>query len=172
MNSKLRLPAVVVAISILVAACGQETPPPRTGGSRPVRLPSTPTELPQFDLPRFEELLGQLQGQVVVVNVWGSWCGPCIEEAPVLADVSSEYLGKVQFIGVDILDQLAPAREFIRKYGWPYPSVFDPPGHIRDGLGFVGQPVTAIYDRSGQSILVWSGAISTARLTEEIEKVL
>ena len=172
MNRKLRLPAVIVAMSILVAACGQNDPPPDADGPVRVRLPSTPTELPQFDLAQFEELLGQLRGQVVVVNVWGSWCGPCIEEAPVLTEVSTEYLGRVQFIGVDILDQLEPAREFIRKYGWPYPSVFDPPGHIRDGLGFVGQPVTAIYDRSGQSTLVWSGAISKARLTEEIEKVL
>ena len=47
-------------------------------------------------------------------------------------------------VGVDVLDKRGPARDFIRKYKWGYPSVFDPTAAIRDDLGFIGQPVTPL----------------------------
>jgi hypothetical protein len=86
--------------------------------------------------------------------------------------VARAYEGRVQFIGIDILDQREPARAFIREFGWPYPSVFDPRGDIRDGLGFVGQPITVVYDAAGKSVFVWSGAISRDVLVEELDSVV
>jgi hypothetical protein len=58
------------------------------------------------------------------------------------------YGDRVRFIGVDILDQRASARDFMSEFGWTYPSVYDPSGAIRDGLGLLGQPVTLFYDES------------------------
>jgi len=100
----------------------------------------------------------------VVVNFWASWCGPCIVDGPHLAQVSKEFEGKAQFIGVDLQDQPGPARAFITKYGWTYPSVADPLEDIRDGLGLVGQPITVIYDGGGVRRFVWGGAIPVETL--------
>ncbi len=131
---------------------------------------------PGFALPRLDTrgdlALSSLRGKVVLVNFWASWCPPCEDEAPHLAEVSEEYAGEVQFLGVDIVDAREPAREFIRRYGWGYPSVFDPSAAIRDGLGYVGQPITLVYDREGE--LAWdkTGTIDADELREQIENVL
>jgi thiol-disulfide isomerase/thioredoxin len=162
--------AVAALAGVLLAACSDG----RRGstGAPTSLLPTDRLALPQFDLARFQALLEELRGTPVVVNVWGSWCPPCIDEAPDLASVSREFLGRVQFVGVDILDALGPAREFIRRFDWPYPSVFDPTGAIRDGLGYVGQPVTLVYDRDGGLSFVWQGTITAELLRREIRKVL
>ena len=63
-------------------------------------------------------------GKVLVVNVWGSWCPPCREEAPGLRRVSEEARDRgVQFIGIDVRDNDGAARAFERKYKITYPSI-------------------------------------------------
>ena len=150
-------------------ACPQVTAP--EGLSAPM-LPGTTCSLPEFDPARFRELLGQLRGVPVVVNIWGSWCGPCLEEAPDLSRVAREFEGRVQFLGVDINDLRVPAQNFIRRFRWPYPSVFDQPGAIRDSLGLVGQPHTVIFDARGRRTLAHAGAISERQLRAELRKLL
>jgi thiol-disulfide isomerase/thioredoxin len=135
-------------------------------------LPTDRLALPQIDPAGYETLLAELRGSPVVVNFWGSWCGPCVEEAPDLAAVAREYEGRVQFLGIDILDAREPARDFIRRFDWPYPSVFDPTGAVRDALGYVGQPITLVYDSGGELAFEWNGAIDADRLRREIREVL
>src|SRR5436309_643204 len=126
------LSAVIVLITAGSCGGGGENGP---AAAKP--LPSSPSALPTYNAREFRQLLGQLHGKPVVVNVWASWCGPCIFEAPELAVVAAAYKDQVQFIGVDIQDQLKPARAFIQKFQWTYPSVFDPDGSIRDSFGLV-----------------------------------
>jgi thiol-disulfide isomerase/thioredoxin len=164
--------AVGVIGLVLFAACGNGAQP-RTGQSKaPVVVPSNPTALPRFTPAQFRELLVSLRGKPVVVNIWASWCGPCTLEAPGLAREANRTQGQVQFLGVDIIDHMPPARAFIRKYRWPYLSVFDPTGAIRDDLGFIGQPITVIYDASGKKAFTHSGAISEGDLRAAIDDVL
>jgi thiol-disulfide isomerase/thioredoxin len=171
---------LLVPLLVLVltgSACfGRDQPPDGTQspgtGSQGSLLPADPLALPDFTPAQFQQLLEELRGTPVVVNVWGSWCPPCRTEAPELATVSETYQGRVQFVGVDILDQREPARAFIEEFGWAYPSVFDPEGDIRDALGYVGQPVTVLYDEAGDSVFVWSGAISEDILVEELDRVV
>ena len=165
-------PLLIVA-ALLASACSSNREGASTATNRSADLlPTTPTQLPTFDLERFEQLLRQLRGRPVLANIWASWCGPCTVEAPHLAAAAKAYRGRVQFLGVDILDQTAPAREFVKRYGWIYPSVFDPNGSIRDGLGFVGQPITILYDAAGKQVFTWSGATTQKQLTTELEKVV
>jgi len=130
-------------------------------------LPATPTALPEFDPDLFRQLLAQLRGRPVVVNVWASWCGPCIEEAPGLARLARQFQ-RIQFIGVNVSDQRGAAAAFIRKYDWTFPSVFDPTGAIRTDLGFIGVPVTVILDSSGKQVFTRSGAIDESELRKEL----
>lgn len=156
---------------ILLAACADAPTSPGGRASGPL-LPKSPTALPRFSPTEFRQLVASLKGKPVVVNIWASWCGPCNAEAPGLANVAREFEGKVQFLGVDILDRLQPARDFIRKYRWPYPSVFDPNGAIRDDLGFVGQPITIVYDAAGNQNSLWSGAVDEQALRTALNEVL
>jgi len=167
-----RLVAAMAMAGVLLAACSET---PASSGRSPngmVALPASPTALPRFTPAQFQQLLVSLRGKPVVVNIWASWCGPCIEEAPGLARVARASQGEVQFLGVDIIDHLSPARAFIRRYGWPYPSVFDPMGAIRDHLGFIGQPVTVVYDASGRQVLTHSGAIPEEDLQKAVDEAL
>ena len=134
-------------------------------------LPTDAAALPQFDLATFQRLLSELRGTPVVVNVWGSWCGPCKQEAPELAAAHRRFGREVQFVGVDVLDARGSARAYQERYGLTFPSVFDPPGAIRDGLGLLGQPTTLFYDASGKLVERWSGPISTAALDRYIGEI-
>src|SRR5262245_59584962 len=112
--ARLLLAAALLALAAAACGGGQAGPSagPATGAGG--TLPTSPTELPPFRPAEFQSLLKDLHGQPVVVNVWASWCGLCTQEAPHLADLSAAYQGRAQFVGVDILDQLAPARAFIQ----------------------------------------------------------
>ena len=157
-------------LAFLAGSCGRE--PTRTSPRGGSLLPEDRLALPEFGLAGYRALIQELRGTPIVVNFWGSWCPPCEAEAPDLAEVSSQYRGDVQFLGVDILDERRPARDFILRHDWQYPSVFDPTGAIRDGLGYVGQPITLIYDRRGDLAFEWNGVVTAELLRRELRKVV
>jgi thiol-disulfide isomerase/thioredoxin len=163
--------AFIAALALMASACAPERGTGRGAEARSL-LPQNRLTLPTFDLETYRALLDELRGRPVVVNFWGSWCPPCAAEAPGLAEVSSEFEGEVQFVGVDILDARPPARAFIVRSDWQYPSVFDPTGSIRDGLGYVGQPITLVYDSGGSLAFEWIGAVAEDQLRREIRRVL
>jgi len=154
---------------LVLAGCGGTSPGHLQRGAL---LPRSATALPQYDPKTFQRLLTQLHGEPVVVNVWASWCGPCVTEAPMLAQVSRAFEGRVEFIGVDVLDQRGAAEEFVRRLHSTFPSVFDPTAAIRNSLGFVGQPVTVVYDSSGRRVFVSAGALTADQLRKEVSGAL
>lgn len=169
--------ALLVGVAIAAASCASGGGPGRAPSAvscspaTPPLLPCSAAALPTYDLATFQRLLDQLHGKPVLVNIWASWCGPCIAEAPALTRLERAFGGKVQFVGVDILDAAGPARAFIEKYHWRYPSIADPTGAIRNGLGYVGQPVTIVYDSNGTKVFELSGPITEATLRRELSKV-
>ncbi|MFF7239880.1 TlpA disulfide reductase family protein [Streptomyces collinus] len=97
------------------------------------------------------------KGKVVVINVWGSWCGPCREEARYFAKVSKAYEGKdVQFVGINTRDtSTTPAVAFEKEHGIGYPSLYDPTGRLmlRFKKGTLNPqliPSTLILDKDGK----------------------
>jgi thiol-disulfide isomerase/thioredoxin len=144
-----------------------------TGAKSVSELPKDRFALPTFNFRQFETLLHDLSARHIpaVVNIWASWCGPCKIESPNLKKAAEQYGGEVQFIGVDILDQRGQAQQFIREEGYPYPSVFDPTGEIRSGLGYIGQPVTIFYDSSGRRAFQWVGPIGLPQLGSGIRMI-
>jgi thiol-disulfide isomerase/thioredoxin len=166
---------LAIAASLLLLSCADRVERPTRGAPSPTAaalLPKSRLALPEFDLVQFQSLLAQLRGTPVVVNIWAAWCPPCRVEAPGLTKVAREFEGKVQFLGVDILDTRGDAREFILEFDWPYPHVFDADAEIRDGLGYFGQPVTIVYDGTGKLVFDWEGAITEDMLRREIRKVI
>jgi cytochrome c biogenesis protein CcmG/thiol:disulfide interchange protein DsbE len=144
---------------------------PAANATRAPLLPTLADALPGFTLARYGELLRQLRGTPVVVTMWGSWCPPCDDEAPMLAAAHARYGDRVQFLGIDIEDSVASARAFIRRFGWTFPSIRDPafPSSFRPGLGFAAQPNTLFYDASGRLVDTWQGPLTAERLRSGIE---
>jgi thiol-disulfide isomerase/thioredoxin len=84
-------------------------------------------------------LPGDFAGRPVLVNVWASWCGPCIEEMPELQRfAASQGPGGVQVLGI-ALDDAANVREFLRKIPVSYPIALDTPGPDDAGV-WLGNP--------------------------------
>ncbi|MFC6079597.1 TlpA family protein disulfide reductase [Sphaerisporangium aureirubrum] len=113
------------------------------------------------------------KGQVVVLNFWASWCGPCRGEAPVLKDVAAKTKDKgVRFLGVDFKDDRAQALAFQRTQKPGYPSLFDQPGKV--ALAFHGMvnpaaiPSTLVIDRQGR---VAARALGEVRYTDLLDAV-
>ena len=118
--------------------------------------------------------LSDLQGNVVLLNLWASWCGPCKEEAPVLEAVWDRYREKgVIVLGVDIQDLTEDALAFIKEYRLTYPSLRDGSDDSKTSLEATGVPETYLIDRTGRIALHIAGPVSsTAQLSVPIAQVL
>ncbi len=66
-------------------------------------------------------------GQVVVLNVWATWCPPCVVETPGFVDLQAEFAGDVQFLGLSQDDDLGAVRDFAERHGIGYPLLVGPP---------------------------------------------
>ncbi len=110
--------------------------------------------------------MSDLRGKTVVLNIWASWCGPCKDEAGELNRAYAQYQGRnVAFVGIAFNDDTGPMREFVAKYGVPYPVALDPEGKISIDLGITGVPETYIVNPNGQMTQKWVGPITAKQLT-------
>lgn len=121
--------------------------------------------------------LTEARGDIVVLNIWGSWCPPCRKEAPALQAVYESLADQgVQFVGVNIRDTKTAARAFHDEFGITYPSVFDPDGsHLlafRETLPPSAVPTTLVIDRQGRMAARVLGAITETTLGDLISDVL
>jgi len=74
--------------------------------------------------------LADFPGKVVVLNLWGQWCGPCRTEVPELESLAKQAPG-VQVVGIDVRDPARQvAQDFVRDRGLTYPSIYDPDGRV------------------------------------------
>jgi cytochrome c biogenesis protein CcmG/thiol:disulfide interchange protein DsbE len=103
--------------------------------------------------------LSTLRGTPLVVNVWASWCPPCIAEMPILTSAAADLRGEVQFLGIDIQDKDASALEMMAAFGSDFPSVVDQAGEIRGLLAISGPPVTFFVNEQGVIVGRHDGAL-------------
>jgi thiol-disulfide isomerase/thioredoxin len=112
-------------------------------------------------------------GQVMVINLWGSWCAPCRTESPELERVyeATKGLG-VQFLGIDVRDSRDAARDFVADAKVTYPSIFDPEIRTAIGLGHGYPtsvvPTTLVLDRQHRVAAVFLRAL----LAEDLQPVV
>jgi thiol-disulfide isomerase/thioredoxin len=121
--------------------------------------------------------LADAQGEVVVLNVWGSWCPPCRKEAPALQAVHEELADEgVRFVGVNTRDNETDALRFEEEFGVTYPSVVDTDGRrmlaFRDTLPPNAIPTSLVIDQDGNLAARVLGEVTESTLRGLIEDVL
>lgn len=85
--------------------------------------------------------LGALKGPMII-NVWGSWCGPCKKEIPIFVSFYERAKGKVSLVGVDVEEaNVGDGQSFVENNGITWPNLYDPDGRSREYFG-MGVPVT------------------------------
>ncbi|WP_188110688.1 TlpA family protein disulfide reductase [Aeromicrobium ginsengisoli] len=118
--------------------------------------------------------LSGLSGTPTIINFWASWCAPCREELPLLAEVHQKYGDKVRVVGVDFADAAPDAAvELAERSGVTYPLLSDPDSTTKAPLKVIGLPQTVFVDAQGTMVATERVAFrSYADLTAAIEKHL
>ena len=135
-------------------------------------------KVPPFQLTSFDgETIKteELQGKVIVVNFWASWCKPCEQEAAELEEAWQFYKdsGEVVFLGVDYVDTETEARGYLEKFDISYPNGPDLRTAISQIFKISGVPETYIIDRNGKLAARKIGPfISVSEITSMIESAL
>lgn len=121
--------------------------------------------------------LADLRGRPAVVVVWGSWCPPCVEEAPDVVAAAEQLEGEASFVGLNLRDgNQAQAQAFERNYDVPFPSFYSPDG--REMLAFQGVltprsiPAFVVLDDEGRVAASINGGLpSKQTLIDLVEDV-
>jgi cytochrome c biogenesis protein CcmG/thiol:disulfide interchange protein DsbE len=117
--------------------------------------------------------LSNSRGQVVVVNVWASWCEPCRQELPQLIGIVRQWTGQsVRLVGLDVRDDERDARGLLAAVGAGDLTVVpDPHGTTAVGWGVSGVPETFIVDRKGRIRVHAQGAVTADWLRHQLERL-
>ncbi|KOX36430.1 MULTISPECIES: TlpA family protein disulfide reductase [unclassified Streptomyces] len=124
--------------------------------------------------------VADLKGKVVVLNAWGSWCGPCRAEASHFAKVANDLKGQdVAFVGLNTRDSnKQQALTFEEDYEVPYPSLYDPAGKLilfgfpKGTLSLQGIPSTVVLDKEGKIAARALMALDEKKLRSMIDPLL
>ena len=160
--------AVVLAVALAAFACrrGEEkasgtAKTEQSRGSQPATT-ATGTEvgamMPEYAamwLDGSKFVLAEKKGQVVLVNAWATWCGPCRIEIPHLQSLHNQYAARnFAVIGVSVDDGgVEPVREFVAEQKMTYPVAIDAEAKLLDVLRTTMLPTSVLLDRNGK--IVW-----------------
>ena len=173
------LPALLAAgVCVISLAMTQAVPP---GSTATVALDAPPAAAaPALRLPAVgggSVARAQLQGQVVVLDVWATWCGPCLTELPALDAIQRDYAGRgVTVLGValDSGDEEAVAGVLRDHFPVAYPMALGDNAFERAWGGFWALPTTILVDRRWRVRKRWRGAVAgkEQQLRAAIEQLL
>lgn len=145
------------------------------------RLPSTsPTTIgslaPDFSLADLDGnpvRLADLEGRPVVLNFWASWCGPCVEEFPLLRDAAARHADDgLAIVGVVFRDRSEAARDFVNRNGGSWPTAMDPGERVASAYGILGPPETYFIARDGTIAARQFGPVTEASLATQLATIL
>ncbi|WP_029118041.1 TlpA disulfide reductase family protein [Mycobacterium sp. URHB0044] len=188
-----RLVTVAVVLAALVAGCSTGDDAVAQGGTFEFVAPGGKTDIfydppdqrgkpgrisgPELTDPSKTLSLDDFAGQVVVINVWGQWCGPCRSEIPELQKVYDATRSKgVAFLGIDVRDNNRDAAvDFVVDRKVAFPSIYDPA--MRTMIAFGGKypttviPSTVVLDRQHRVAAVFLRELLAEDLQPVVERL-
>ncbi len=148
--------------------------PRQSGGFTPISLRGSPGDVTLPQLNGGEWKLADHHGQVVLINYWATWCGPCREEMPGLARVAQEFAPKgLAVVGIamdDGSDAPAQVRAFAAHMKVPYPIAF--PATASLGPREIALPTSMLIDRQGRIIKSYRGAVEREDFANDVTAAL
>ena len=164
MHRWLKIAVLVVAAIVAAQLLVQRAAPPRATGDR-----APPLALADLNGHRID--VAKLRGKVVAVNFWATWCPPCRQEMPELAQFWTEHRGRCfELLGV----AEESAREDVARMAAsiPYPVMVDERAEALTPWGVSGYPVTYVLDAEGNVRQVFTGGISKGQLQDAVQPLL
>lgn len=163
MHRWLKLALVAVAAVLVFQLLVQRAEPVLDSGQAP------PLAFPSLDGRQVD--LAALRGKVVAVNFWASWCGPCVEEIPELAEVWTAKRDRCfEVLGVAEESAIGDVRRAAARI--PYPILLDERAEALGPWRVQGYPRTYLVDAEGKVRRVFQGALRRRQLEEAIEPLL
>ncbi len=116
--------------------------------------------------------LSDLQGSIVMVDFWSSWCPPCRAEAPVLAEAYERWSEfGVEFVGISIWDNEDDVLDFVQRHGIVYPNAIDDDGNIAVEFGVKGIPEKFFVNPQGEIVRKVNGPNTSQSLDEVLTQM-
>ena len=173
---KLEMKAVSVAVILLTMACRQEqkavTPPGQQGQPAAQQAQAKAPDASDAALGAYKAKwldgspfeVSQEKGNVVLLNVWATWCGPCRFEIPELDKLHTQYAGRgFKVVGVSIDEGgAADVKPFVDRQKIGYPIALDPEGKLATILNTTVIPTSVLIDRKGNVVWKHFGIVSTS----------
>jgi cytochrome c biogenesis protein CcmG/thiol:disulfide interchange protein DsbE len=145
----------------------------QSGGIAPMADRRAMPELVMTQLDGGTWRMAEHRGQVVLVNYWASWCGPCWEETPGLIRLSQELGPRgLAVVGVAVDEGgTAKVKKFAEEFHVPYPVALPEPGS-QMAYGMAGVPTTVLVDRQGRVAKTYVGAVRQGDFKTDVEVLL
>jgi thiol-disulfide isomerase/thioredoxin len=167
-----QLAGFLFVAGVLAVLLGRDGGTPTIGDLRNPGARNPMPEIATTDLAGKPWKLHDHRGDVVLVNVWATWCPPCREETPGLVRLSTEYRGKgFQVVGVSMDDGPAPVRRFVDQFHVPY-AVVMPDRDSPLTAAVESLPTSFLIDRQGRVATVYMGAVSEGTLRGAVDRLL
>jgi thiol-disulfide isomerase/thioredoxin len=172
---KFRYLFLAIVVLILGMACKQAEPDKRAGLTPVIgeRMQMAPFKMPSLTDKTVLDSK-QLDGQVLLVTFFATWCPPCIQEIPTLIALQETFKSKGFSVVAFSVDEsgLAPLENLIVKYKINYPVLLADSDVTRSFGGVTGIPVTFLVNRQGEIVKKYLGYVSHDLLEEEIKSML
>lgn len=167
------IPYLLLVAAVIWIAIASQSWSDEKAGVRPVKDRTRVADLNFPELNGGSWRLSEHRGDVVLINYWASWCGPCREETPGLIDLARNYRYKgLSIVGIAMDDGGRPAVEsFLREFHLPYPvlmpNLASPSAPAVDAL-----PTTVLVDRNGLVAKSYVGAVSESVFRADVDHLL
>jgi thiol-disulfide isomerase/thioredoxin len=142
------------------------------------RVPIGEDSVKAIDIAELQEFIRQHRGEMLVINVWATWCAPCVEEIPDLTTLSKE--DRVRVVGISIDDEgdvISKVVPFLKKHAVPYPIFVKAGGNDEAFINALNQqwtgavPVTFVYDSAGKQRTMLVGKQNYVTLHKAVERL-
>jgi cytochrome c biogenesis protein CcmG/thiol:disulfide interchange protein DsbE len=145
----------------------------RSPGTSPTAVGQVAPDFVLADLDGNPVRLADLRGRPVIVNFWASWCGPCVEEFPLLLDAAERHEADgLRIVGIVYQDRSEAARSFMERTGATWPATMDPGERVASAYGILAPPETFFIGRDGTIVARQIGQFSAASLDEKVAAIM
>ena len=163
----------IVLVALVIAGCGGSTITP--GDGTPTTAPVVGARAPDFTLPTLDGetiILDELRGQPVILNFWATWCGYCRYQMPFLQAASEEKENEMEFVGINIRENIDKVRQAIEDDSIDYTIALDGDGAVANSYNVRPIPATFFLDEQGIIQKIKIGAfMSQAELMAALEDI-